>query len=147
MELCAICLETDGELKTVLPCGHSFHTFCLTKYIICNHWNGIDANNRTPELRCPYCRKIPFYDLEKNARVYLGDCSRIQLVHLRDYFNQRMFENIKYYANLRIKNKQKQKKFIFNIYNTNCITLRYMRDLPMWGARVRVYQRRLFINC
>ena len=121
---CPICLETDNECTFSFPCKHKFHSHCAAKYIICSHWNNEDSKikrNIQLPLKCPYCRQVPNFDKEK-----INLCSLTQIISLRDYFNQRMLDNINLYANL---NNIKSNKFIVDTFNNNSITSRGVREI------------------
>merc|ERR1740121_3242452 len=49
--------EEAGPLQ--LPCGHTFHEVCVTRWIAC-------------EITCPLCRKT-VYDISKCTRLLAGD--------------------------------------------------------------------------
>ena len=79
---CVICLEPfdDNKEKTplnkvsTLPCGHKFHTECLTKWL-------------TKENKCPLCRKKPMNDTndEKHNGSRVIEIQRVLNPFLRNY--------------------------------------------------------------
>lgn len=79
---CVICLEPfedkkDNEVST-LPCGHKYHTECLTKWL-------------TKENKCPLCRKKPMSDTndEKVNGSRVIEIQRVLNPFLRNYqYNQ-----------------------------------------------------------
>jgi phage FluMu protein Com len=130
--ICPICLETDNISKYDLPCKHSFHIHCIAKYIISNHWNSEDNvykknQNTFIQLKCPYCRQVIKFNSIDEAKLPTEKCTRVQRIQLRDYFNKRMLNNINLYSEQNIKNNNK--KFIFDAFNNNCITLRCIRGM------------------
>ena len=44
IQQCSICQEEDNVVRTTLPCNHSFHVHCITKWF------------RTGNTSCPLCR-------------------------------------------------------------------------------------------
>jgi len=52
-DVCSICLK-DLKCFSVLPCGHCFHTKCISK------WINISLNTNLPEFsECPECPECP----------------------------------------------------------------------------------------
>jgi hypothetical protein len=51
---CSICLEKNGTMSHVLPCGHAFHIQCIGTWY-------------TNDRRCPMCRH---YDKPKAVKIF-----------------------------------------------------------------------------
>ena len=140
--LCPICLETDNDNKCSLPCKHIFHIHCMAKYIICNHWNGEDNAYKNNDLgtfitlKCPYCRQVPQFNSLEEAKIQTELCTRTQQVSLRDYFNQRMLNNINLYVQQR--GEKNKHKFIVETFNANSIGLRHIQDMYMFNGQILV---------
>ena len=139
--ICPICLEEDNQHKFSLPCNHSFHTHCITKCVIANHWNSQDKQLKKEKnpyylFKCPYCRQVPHFNLEDEAKITTNTLTRVQQVFLRNYFNQRMLDNINLFSNLNVLPKDKS-KFITNIFRNNRITLRCIQNMFIYGSLVK----------
>jgi Ring finger domain len=59
VEFCVICLEEfeDGDRLRVLPCDHSFHDGCISKWL-----SGSHSFDHCFTSGCPTCRKRPDFD-------------------------------------------------------------------------------------
>ena len=137
--LCSICQDDTTPPTYTLPCQHSYHVHCIAKHVLCNHWNSWDRAFQTGDcfipLKCPYCRQVPQFQTVAETKLPMEVCSRVELIQLRDYFNQRMLNNVNFLSR-NMTNGREKNKFISEAFRCASITLREVRDLLLYNCYI-----------